>query len=67
MATRRSTAYSDAERVRPSDFGAALAGVHVLALMATWLCILPLTPALVLSALIARQAGGLKRRVLHHR
>ena len=67
MATHRSTTHSDAQRTRRSDFGAALAGLHSLALVATWLCILPLTPALVLSALIARQAGGLKRRVLHHR
>lgn len=66
MATDRSTTHSDTQRIRRSDFGAALAGLHSLTLLATWLCILPLTPALLLSALIARQAGGLKRKVLHH-
>ena len=66
MATHRSTTHSDTQRIRHSDFGAGLAGLHSLTLVATWLCILPLTPALLLSALIAREAGGLKRKVLHH-
>lgn len=67
MASHRSASPPNDRSVAAFDFGAVLASGHGLALLTVWLCILPLTPALVLSALIARQADGLKRKVLHQR